>query len=60
MPVRDYTNQFATPQLNYDEPLQSMLNPCSTTKEKKEAWIVVDELLHQKIGGFSYAVGLGP
>ena len=47
-------------QPNYDEPLHSMLNPCSTKKEKKDACSVVDELLHKKIGGFSYAVGLGP
>ena len=28
-----------------------MLNPCSATKEQKEAWSAVDELLHQQIGG---------
>ena len=27
-----------------------MLNPCSATKEQKEAWSAVDELLHQQIG----------
>ena len=42
----------------YNEPLQSMLNPCSATKEQKEAWSAFDDLLHQKIGGSSYAVVL--
>ena len=39
--------------LNYDEP--QYVQP-----QQKEAWSAVDELLHQKIGGSSYAVGLGP
>lgn len=43
-----------------DESLQSMLNPCSATKEQKEAWSTFDELLRKKIGGSSYTVGLGP
>ena len=57
--LRNISHKLPT-QLNYDEPLQSMLNPCSATKEQGEAWSAVDELLHQQIGGSSYAVGLGP
>ena len=37
--------------LNYDEPLHAKY----AQPQQKEAWSAVDELLHQKIGGSSYA-----